>query len=340
MKMKGSSLGVTMVMVALFSMTNSATTTKRTMDWPWTTGSPPRSLKGKMVTLSVSGGGITLCPPYYSLSPSSPTSPPSSNFKPDNNRPTASYPSWTTASYPSWTTASYPSWTTASYPSWTTASYPSWTTAPPTNGVTVCLSYLVDLAKTPDTSIFTLSPSSRYALVLGVDYNGVYRLTDRYSYYNTYLRPSVRFWSNMGRDIWTRVCVVMDGRKNVAQVFSGAFMSIRKILPAQYMWSGEPRIEFSGFDGQVTDVQVWDYPIPYTEIFNYMTGGLYRPCRGSVLTWDYIQYSLTGSTLLEDSYAWKAKEPPGGRGQGHQPKGEWRSKKFLAQKGKIKKQRF
>lgn len=34
-------------------------------------------------------------------------------------------------------------------------------------------------------------------------------------------------------------------------------------------------LDFSGFDGQVTDVQVWDYPLRYSDIFNYMSGGVY-----------------------------------------------------------------
>ena len=43
----------------------------------------------------------------------------------------------------------------------------------------------------------------------------------------------------------------------------------------QYVWSGEPVIEFKGFDGQVTDVQMWDYPLSYREVFKYMTSGVY-----------------------------------------------------------------
>lgn len=34
-------------------------------------------------------------------------------------------------------------------------------------------------------------------------------------------------------------------------------------------------IDFSGFDGQLTDVQMWDYPVSYREVFSYMTKGLY-----------------------------------------------------------------
>ena len=43
----------------------------------------------------------------------------------------------------------------------------------------------------------------------------------------------------------------------------------------QYVWSGEPVIQFEGFDGQVTDIQMWDYPLSYREVFKYMTNGVY-----------------------------------------------------------------
>lgn len=35
-------------------------------------------------------------------------------------------------------------------------------------------------------------------------------------------------------------------------------------------------ITFSGFDGQVTDVQVWDYPLRYREVTDYMNPSAYK----------------------------------------------------------------
>ncbi|XP_056292512.1 DNA-directed RNA polymerase II subunit RPB1-like isoform X2 [Pseudoliparis swirei] len=186
-----------------------------------------------------------------------------------------------------------------------------WTTAPATRGVSVCLRYLADdLSST----VVTLSPSSRAPLRLGFS-NGWYTLTfDPYGYSALSFRPSFRFWSNMVPDIWTRVCVTLDSMKNVAQVFSGSNISIRKMMPSKYDWSGEPVINFSGFDGQLTDVQIWDYPLRYKEVFNYMTSGIYAPYRGSALSWSNISYSSTGGALLEEAYEWQARWPIGGSG--------------------------
>lgn len=77
----------------------------------------------------------------------------------------------------------------------------------------------------------------------------------------------------------------------------------------QYVWSGEPVIDIPGFNGQVTDVQVWDYPLCYQEVFNYMANGVYGSYSGNVLTWSHVSYSLRGKALLEDVYEELAKQP-------------------------------
>uniref|UniRef100_A0A4W6FVJ9 Pentraxin n=1 Tax=Lates calcarifer TaxID=8187 RepID=A0A4W6FVJ9_LATCA len=148
-------------------------------------------------------------------------------------------------------------------------------TLPPLNpaGLSVCLRFLTDFVQSRNPRIFTLSPSSSNPLTLGV--SGSYWLSyDRYRYANIYLQPSIRFWSEVAPDIWTRVCITLDSSTNVVQLFSGSYMSIRKLLP--YSWTGEPVITFSGFDGQVTDIQVWDYPLRYREVTDYMNPSAYK----------------------------------------------------------------
>ncbi|XP_039649877.1 uncharacterized protein LOC120555264 [Perca fluviatilis] len=310
MKMKSRLLYAPMVMVVMSSLVGLTSTTTHkprttthkprttthkprtttTSGWTPTTGASGLDLNGKMFTLSINGGGISFYSPYYS-----PTTPPYSTTR------------YTT------------------YPYTTTR---PWTTAPPTRGVSVCLRYLTDyLADIP--KIFTLSPSSRSPLQMGVSSTALYRLSfDRYGYNNQYLQPYKRFWSNIGPDFWTRVCLTVDTVKNVAQVFSGSNMSIRKLLPTKYVWSGEPVIDFSGFDGQVTDVQVWDYPLHYREVFNYMN---YRSYSGSALSWSYISYSPRGDVLLEDAY-----QP---QWQDRQPISRSKERKWRRPKGEKKKKR-
>ncbi|XP_031700036.1 uncharacterized protein LOC116381764 [Anarrhichthys ocellatus] len=187
-------------------------------------------------------------------------------------------------------------------------------------GVSVCLRYLAESVS----SLFTLSPSSRVPLQFDVGGAGSYVLTfTRYRYYSLYFQPNIKFWPNIGPDIWNRVCFTLDSMKNVAQVFSGSNISIRKMLPLQYVWSGEPVMDFSGFDGQLTDIQIWDYPLSYREVFNYMTSGVYAPYQGSALSWSYISYSPRGQTLLEDTFELQGRQPISNRRgkKGRRPKG-------------------
>ncbi|XP_060897298.1 uncharacterized protein LOC132976993 isoform X3 [Labrus mixtus] len=321
--------------------------------WPttsWTTQGPGIDLKGKMFTLSANGGGIRFYPPRYNTNTPDPwssstpyktrtrpytsTGPYSSSTGPySTNRPdTSTGPNSTnrpdTSTGPNSTNR--PDTSTGPYSTnrpHTTTRYP-WTTAPPFRGVSVCLRYL-SAYQVNIPSLFTVSPSTR-PLTLGVNFPNIYVLPFQYYYSNTYLKPYINFWSNISPEIWNRVCLTVDSVRNVAQVFSGSNMSIRRVLTSTYVWSGEPVIDFPGFDGQLTDVQVWDYPLRYKEVFNYMTRGVYVMYRGSVITWSSISYSLRGNTLLEDIYEKQANQPIGSlQERGRRPKGERKAREFL-----------
>ncbi|XP_034388199.1 uncharacterized protein LOC117730549 isoform X2 [Cyclopterus lumpus] len=241
-------------------------------------------------------------------------------------RPTTRRPYYTTTRRPYYTTTHKPTllpyttrrpYYTTTRPYYTTTR--PWTTAPVTRGVSVCVRYLADSIS----SVFTLSSSTGAFLKLSVEGERWYTLNlDRYGYRTMTFRPYLKFWSNMVPDIWTRVCVTVDSMKNVAQVFSGSDISIRKMIPYKYEWSGVPVIDFSGFEGQLTDVQVWDYALCYKEVFNYMTSGIYAPYRGSILSWSDISYSPRGKTLLEETYERQARQPIGSSGErkGRHPK--------------------
>ncbi|XP_061584372.1 uncharacterized protein LOC133449256 [Cololabis saira] len=297
----------------------------------WTTGSSGVNLDGKMFTLSIYHGGITFFAPYFRppwLTTSGQVRTDTTRYYTSTTRPrtrttepwTRSYPTTTqtqepvTRSYPPSTqthrpwTRSYPTTTqtqepvTRSYPPSTqthrpwTRSYPPWTTALPTRGVSVCFRFITDNIQM--NGLFTLSPSGYPPLELRLDAGGRFEL----SYGNSvYLRPAIRLWPELRQNMWNNICLTVDSVKSVAQMFADSNMSIRKLLPNRYVWSGEPEINFSGFDGQLTDVQVWDYPLRYKEVLYFMSRGSYGPSRGSVLSWSHISYSR-GNALLEDVY--------------------------------------
>ncbi|XP_070814445.1 uncharacterized protein [Chaetodon trifascialis] len=344
MRMKMKLLYVPAVMAVISAMLNVGQTDAR-----WTTTGPyGRNLNGKMFTLS-ERGGISFYPPYFFFASTSqpPTAPyPTHRYTTRPYFTTTTRRHFTTTTSPYFTTTTSPyftsttrrpyftttrrpyfSTTTRPYPTRTYTTYPPWTSAPPISGVSVCLRFLTDFRRNP--TLFTLSPSSRAPLKLETRDQTQFLLSfDRYGYRTLNFRPNIRFWSNVGQEIWTRVCLTVDSVKKVAQVFSGPNMSIRKMLPDQYVWSGEPVIDFTGFDGQLTDVQVWDYPVSYKEIFNYMTGGIYVSYRGSVLTWSSITYSPGGYALLEDTYERQAKQPFNLSGRRRRPERVKKTREF------------
>ncbi|XP_034726073.1 uncharacterized protein LOC117943817 isoform X2 [Etheostoma cragini] len=326
--MKSVLLYVPMAMVVMSTLVGLTATTPwfrtTTPTWTTTAGASGLNLNGKMFTLSVNGGGVSFYSPYFSPTTSSPYTtrrPYYTTTRPYTPQPTTRRPYYTT-------TRPYTPRTTTPRPTTTRP----WTTAPTTRGVSVCLRYMSDF-QTDIRSIFTLSPSSRQPLQMGVSASGSYRLSfDRYGYYNLNLKPYKTFWANIRLEIWTRVCLTVDTMKNVAQLFSDSSMSIRKMLPTDYVWSGEPVIDFSGFDGQVTDVQIWDYSLKYREVLNYMNSGRYSSYSGSALTWSYISYSLRGKVLLEDVYErqWQDQQLIQSKKKNmRQPKGEKKSREFF-----------
>ncbi|KAJ0050229.1 hypothetical protein NL108_014302 [Boleophthalmus pectinirostris] len=225
-----------------------------------------------MVTLS-QYSGVTFRRPYYQSAPG-------------EGAASTTSPEWTTERTTEWSSE------------WTTRYYTT-TPPPPTRGVTVCLRFLTDLN---GLDLFKLSPRSP----LTVSWRNPSTYTLSWNYYSSVtLRVMISLWSSVRTQPWTSVCVVLDSFKNIVQVFQGGSMSIRKIPPSRLVWSGEPVVDVSGLDGQVTDLEVWDYPLGYAEVFSYMQ----NYGSGTVLTWSNIAYSNRGRILIEESYALRQMKP-------------------------------
>ncbi|XP_053302525.1 uncharacterized protein LOC128461568 [Pleuronectes platessa] len=357
MKMKLPFVSIVMVMMSVSGVTT-FTPRPRTTTTTWTTARPVVNLDGKMFTLSSNGGGITFYPPSYT--PNSPrtkttttrrtittitpktttttrrTTTTTPKTTTTTRRTTTTTPKTTTTTRRTTTTTPKTTTTTpkttTTTPKTTTTTPKTTTTTPrttpfSTTGLSVCLRYLTDYSTTGNPPLLKLFPSGSNPVTLGLaSYNSLYSLN--WGYYNTQtFRTNVQFWpGGFPQDIWTRVCVTVDGVKNVGQVFSGSNMSIRKILLYQLPQGNDPVIYVPGFDGQLTDVQMWDYPLSYREIIQYMRPSTYRPSRGSVLTWSDISYSLGGNALLEDTYQMLEQQPISKRGRGRGLRGEKKSR--------------
>ncbi|XP_041639199.1 uncharacterized protein LOC121507104 isoform X2 [Cheilinus undulatus] len=108
-------------------------------------------------------------------------------------------------------------------------------TASPLAGVSVCLRYLADSKDKTIRSIFTLNPSTT-PLELKFEYRQYFVKITKFGYsISDPMETYIQFWPNLGFEIWTRLCFTMDSRTNVAQVFSGPNMSIRRILQSRVL---------------------------------------------------------------------------------------------------------
>ncbi|XP_054906140.1 uncharacterized protein LOC129372711 [Poeciliopsis prolifica] len=272
--------------------------------WPDSTGASGVNLNGKMFTLSGYYGRLTFYSPYEMPPGASSTSYQTTGYTDSASTGYTSTPSYTQTNTGTAEMSTHKLKTTTLKPTthhhrYTTRSstrYP-WSTAPSIRGVSVCLRYITD---SQGGSIFTLSPS-RQSLRLEVGGLQSYALS--FNSYNTvFLQPYLKLWPYLTPNMWTSICLTVDSVKGVVQMFKNSNMSSRKLLNNQYVWSGDRVIDFSNFEGQITDVQVWDFPLRYQEVLYYMSSGGYGSYQGSVLSWSYISYSQSGRTLLEDGY--------------------------------------
>lgn len=270
-------------------------------DARWTThpptGQPGQDLTGKMFTLSQNDGGVIFYPGSYT-------------------------PPWAS-------TRSYSTYPTTSPSHRTTSPFP-WTTETPVRGISVCVRYMADTSDF--VNIFTLDKYSSN-LQLTQTAAGSYTVTNNYFWVS--MTTKFKLWPITQWNMWTSVCLTVDNSNSVTQLFKDFSMSVRLLLPSRLRRLSKPLIEFPGFNGQITDLQVWDYPLSYKEVYTYMRRDGFRPYRGSLLTWSNINYSNKENSLLEDEYGVLAQQAGGG-GKGGRP----RKRKFNAEESQQTKGRL
>ncbi|XP_071219615.1 jeltraxin-like [Salvelinus alpinus] len=263
---------------------------------PYTTPSVPTTdLRGRMFTVSNYGGFIMYTDAVSPYSSPSPTAYPTSS-------PSSPY-----------------------------TSYPYTTPSPSLSALTVCLRYMAEEGK--DLTLFSLTQGNYWNLLLERN-SGMDRLSTHSTsqYFRSY-RLLSKYITDIEHRPWTNLCVTWEAETGVAQVWRGGTVSIRKRVLGQ-MNSAPPVLHIYQFEGQVTDVEVWDRVLSSSVILDYMSGWYYNPTfyhytPGNLLTWSKAIYSTTGDVLLEGN-AYNSDHQPI-RGQ-HQPPGPMRGKrkrKFL-----------
>ncbi|XP_042167131.1 uncharacterized serine-rich protein C215.13-like [Oncorhynchus tshawytscha] len=233
---------------------------------------------------------------YPSRSPSSPYSSPSPSTSHSHSSPSSS-PSTFPSPSSSPSSTPYPSHSpsTSSSPSSPYTSYPYTTPSPSLSALTVCLRYMAEEGK--DLTLFSLTQGNYWNLLLernsGMDYLSIHSSSQSFRSYRL-------LWSIIEPRPWTSLCVTWEKNTGLAQVWRGRTVSIRKRVFGQ-VTNGPPVLKVYKFEGQVTDVEVWDSVLSPSWIMSYMSGWQsywsYTP--GNVLTWSKAIYSTNGEVLLE-----------------------------------------
>ncbi|XP_020321329.1 jeltraxin-like [Oncorhynchus kisutch] len=232
---------------------------------------------------------------------------------------------YTDAIAPSLSRSPYSSLSTS--PSSTSYPYTSPSPSPSPSPLTVCLRYMAEEGE--DLTFFSLTQGNNWNLLLKRYYWGMDHLSiDSSQDFSSYkLFRAVR-----EAHPWTSLCVTWEKKTGMAQVWRGGTVSVRKRVFGQ-VTNGPPVLKVFNFEGQVTDVEVWDRVLSPSWILAYMSGWQsywsYTP--GNVLTWSKAIYSTNGEVLLERNTYNSDHQPISGHDQRPRPikrktkrKFEWR----------------
>ncbi|XP_041926131.1 serum amyloid P-component-like [Alosa sapidissima] len=99
---------------------------------------------------------------------------------------------------------------------------------------------------------------------------------------------------------WTSLCATWDSATGMTQMWKDGKMSVRKCMGRSQKCYGTPVVTLSGFEGQVTDIHVWDKALPFSSLRAYLKGQCYSP--GNLLSWRDISYTSRSYVVLEDAY--------------------------------------
>ncbi|XP_078145914.1 C-reactive protein-like [Centroberyx gerrardi] len=112
---------------------------------------------------------------------------------------------------------------------------------------------------------------------------------------------------------WNSVCWTWDSRTRLTQLWLNGKRSNLKLLGSELPVSGDMSImvgqeqdAFGGgfdpqqsFEGDLTDLHLWDHVISPCEIRSYMNRGFFRP--GNILNWRNLTYQISTDVFILDA---------------------------------------
>ncbi|KAG9337812.1 hypothetical protein JZ751_027614 [Albula glossodonta] len=169
--------------------------------------------------------------------------------------------------------------------------------------VTVCLRFMSDLSRVQ--SMFSLATQSYY--------NGFLMENLRPNVYRIYVSSGYADFSDMpdNPNGWNSFCGTWDAGTGLTQAWVNGRRSTRKgafaggsLTVPQSIVLGQDQDSFGGgfdvkqsFIGELTDVHMWDYVLPPSEIQRYMNGGSFS--NGNVINWQALEYTTDGYVVVD-----------------------------------------
>ncbi|XP_066514471.1 C-reactive protein-like [Hoplias malabaricus] len=161
-------------------------------------------------------------------------------------------------------------------------------------GLTVCLRILTEneyqLQLTFENGTYEVS-SSKYSDDYYLD---IYGRRVNFNMYRMVPQVFPQVWP------WKNRCFTWDSNSGMAQLWYDSRLSVRKGLARGQVFSGQAELKLYRFEGQVTDVYIWDSALSVRDLYFYLSTRNRFP-GGNILDWRQIEYISTGYVLLEPS---------------------------------------
>uniref|UniRef100_A0A3B1JUJ1 Pentraxin family member n=1 Tax=Astyanax mexicanus TaxID=7994 RepID=A0A3B1JUJ1_ASTMX len=103
---------------------------------------------------------------------------------------------------------------------------------------------------------------------------------------------------------WKNRCFTWESSSGMAQLWFDGNMTYNTLFVSfsvyflLQVFSGQVQLSLYQFEGQLSDVYVWERALSVQELYNFLYYNYNFP-PGSILNWQWIQYSTSGYTVLE-----------------------------------------
>lgn len=171
--------------------------------------------------------------------------------------------------------------------------------------MTVCLRFFSQLNRMQ--GLFSLATRDHSnALMLNKDAEGSYKV---HAGDDTYIFTKLP----TNRMDWNSVCWTWDSRTGLTQLWLNGLRTSQKLVGQNYLVNGDLSIivgqeqdAYGGgfdrndsFEGDITDLHMWDRVVSACDLRSYMNQGSFSP--GNLLNWNNLNFDVSGNVSIQDA---------------------------------------